>query len=329
MKNAILATCATVVFALLLPHDATAWELPLLTDRQGTFEFFSRTDYANENCGFSKAEMEANLKEIRTLVDTMRKNPVLADLKGYDSHVRIYNTRCDDMGGHGIPSLVSFGFCSWYQGKGGTPTRITIEPPDWKIVVNRQKPGAWPFNTAAFEGDSNWFKAPAKKETLGPGIDRYDGEIYVIYNPDRPAYWLPVTVREAADKLRAYGKAQPDKFSAEFMLKMIDEGYAAFPESDRDKLAYYGGEAAGGRNVMGVTSDSSGLPIMRVNPEYWDRNLPRSAIQFLYFRITDTNYSRKKMEEALKGNSTSYNLYRFEASLDINIARSLALLVQK
>jgi len=151
----------------------------------------------------------------------------------------------------------------------------------------------------------------------------------VIYNPDRPAYWLPVTVREAVDKLRAYGKAQPDKFSAEFMLKMIDEGYAAFPESDRDKLAYYGGEQAGGRNVMGVTSDSSGLPIMRVNPEYWDRNLPRSAIQFLYFRITDTNYSRKKMEEALKGNSTSYNLYRFEASLDINIARSLAPLVQK
>lgn len=328
-KTAIIIACAVLFFNLLFPYGALSWELPLLTDKQGTFEFFSRTDYANEKCGFTRAEMEANLKEIKMLVDAMRQSPVLADLKGYDSHVRIYNVSCGDMGAYGIPSVVSFGFCSWYMGKDGVPTRITMEPPDWRIIVNRQMPGNWPLSAALFDGDPNWFMAPARKETLRPGIDLYDGEVYVIYNPDRPAYWLPVTVREAVDKLTAYWKAQPDKFSSDFMMKMIKESYAAFSEAERDKPAHYGGKQAEQRNVLGVTSDASGSPIMRVNPEYWNKRLPRSAIQFLYFRIADSSYSRKLKEESLKGNSISYNLYRFEESLDINTALSLVPLIRK
>jgi len=41
------------------------------------------------------------------------------------------------------------------------------------------------------------FYMPGKKETIGKGIDRYNRETVIIYNPDRPAYWLPVSIREA------------------------------------------------------------------------------------------------------------------------------------
>lgn len=324
-KIIIISVCALLFYNLFLPYAAMPWELPLLTDKQGTFEFFSRTDYADGKCGFTRVEMEANLKEIVNLVGAMRKSPVLADLKGYDSHVRIANIPCGGAGAYGIPSVVSFGFCSWFMRKDGIPARNTIEPPDWEIIVNRQQPSAWP----RFDGGDDWFMVPVNKKTLQPGIDLYDNATYVLYDPDRPAYWLPVTVREAVDGLIAYWQAQPDKFSADFMLKMIKEGYAAFPEAERDKLAHYGGDQAEQRNVLGVTTDPGGSLIMRATPEYWDKKLPRSAIQFLYFSVPNPDYSRKLMEEALKGNSTSYHLYRFEASLDINTVRLLVPLIRK
>ena len=58
----------------------------------------------------------------------------------------------------------------------------------------------------------------------------YDGECYILYDPNRPSYWLPVTVKEVFD-----GMIAADKFS----------------------------------------------PIVRVNPGYWDKGLPKSAIQFI------------------------------------------------
>jgi len=67
-----------------------------------------------------------------------------------------------------------------------------------------------------------------------------------------------------------------------------------------------------------------------VNPDYWNRSLPKSAIQFLYFRmVNNKRFLKSQREEALTNNSISYALYRFEESLDMDTVRSLVSFIRK
>ncbi len=110
-------------------------------------------------------------------------------LKGFDGRARIYNVNCKYPGAYGIPSRISFEFASWYRLKDGTPARGLIEPPEWSLYINQAIPG-W---GASYGHDAKhgYFTAPLIKRTPVPGIDVYDGEWFVIYDPSRPPYWIP------------------------------------------------------------------------------------------------------------------------------------------
>ena len=117
----------SVIALFLLPVTlCPAQELPLLTDKQGTFKILSRTDYVGYDCGYTKAEVAANLQRITDLVTVVRQNPVLTDLKGFEGRARIYNLNCKDVGGYGIPARISFEFASWFRKKLLSKCRIKI-----------------------------------------------------------------------------------------------------------------------------------------------------------------------------------------------------------
>jgi hypothetical protein len=311
----LILTFALVLFTCL----CLAKELPLVLDKQGPFQMLSRTDFAPPQCGFTKAEMAENLKEITALVDIGRRNPVLAELKGFEGRARIYNIGCDDQDRYGVPSRVSFEFCSYFLNKTGTPVRNTIEPPEWSILINKPRV----HTIGNFEPDKTYFTVPSKKETIMPGIDVYDGERYVVYNPDRPPYWIPLTVGEAFEKMKAYWKKSPDKFTAGEFLKMIEAEYAKTPAEDRNAPAHNKGD-------IGATADAGFPLIVRVNPDYWNKSLPKSAIQLLSFTmVNNSKYLQKRREEALAGNSTSYHLYLFEESLNVDTVKSLLPAIRK
>jgi len=98
-----------------LSLNLTAQELPLIRDKQGTFQILSRTDYVGYDCGYTKAEITANLQRITDLVTVVRQNPVLRDLKGFEGRARIYNLNCKEVSGYGIPARISFEFASWFR----------------------------------------------------------------------------------------------------------------------------------------------------------------------------------------------------------------------
>lgn len=315
-----LFACQAKLFAQFTP------ELPLILDKPGTFEILSTADYTSSECRFTKTEITANLQSIFGLVNTVRKNPVLSDIKGFDGRVRIYNVDCTDPGGYGIPSRISFEFCSWYRQEDGTPARSTIEPPCWSIIVNKMIPD---FNRIfaadAFYADPRYFTLPVKKETPERGIDVYIGECFIIYNPDRPDYWLPVTVNEVFSSLIAHFKKDPDKIAAAEVLKYVEKEYAEIPESERNSPAYVGGGP-----VAGISSKVSDTKYMQVNPEYWDKSLSKSAIQFLFFRwVPNKGYYTRLKEEYLQHNSISYNEYRFLESYGMDDIRLLVPLIGK
>jgi hypothetical protein len=157
--------------------------LPLLTDKPGNFEILSRTDYTNPDCGFTKAEITANLQKIADLVNTVRKNLVLSKNKGFDGKARIYNVSCNDVNTYGIPSRISFEFCSWYRNKDRTETRGTIEPPEWSLIINKLIPTRYGISSDLFNRELGFFTVPLNKKTVEQGIDVYEGECYIPAAP--------------------------------------------------------------------------------------------------------------------------------------------------
>ena len=312
-----------------LSQSLTAQELPLITEKQGTFQILSRTDYVGYDCGYTKAEVAANLQRITDLVNVVRQNPVLAELKGFDGRARIYNINCKYPGGYGKPSRISFEFASWYRLKDGSPARGLIEPPEWSLYINQAIPG-W---EASYGHDAKhgYFTAPLRKRTVEPGIDVYDREWFVIYDPSRPPYWIPVTVNEAFAAVREFAKNEKDEIAAQYQNEFIENEWAEIPEEYRDKPAYFGGGISRVTYKPGYEGQDSIFPhIVKVNPEYWNKEKPRSAIQFINLHaIQNKEYLRKIKEEYLQGNSTNYNVKRFEESFDLDEIRRLLPLIGK
>ena len=326
-----MRTNFTISLALLagLSLSLNAQELPLLTDKEGTFKILSRTDYVGYDCGYTKAEVTANLQRITDLVTVVRQNPVLTDLKGFEGRARIYNLNCKEVSGYGIPARISFEFASWFRKKDGTPAMNLIEPPEWSLYINQAKPG-W---GASYSHDAKqgYFTAPLRKRTMEPGIDVYDREWFVIYDASRPPYWTPVTVNEAFAAVREFAKNEKNEIAAQYKNEFIEKEWAEIPEEYRDRPAYFGGGISRVTYKPGYDGQDSIFPhIVKVNPEYWNRKLPKSAIQIINFNsIQNKEYLRKLKEEYLEKNSTSHGLKRFEEEFDIDDIRNLVPLIGK
>lgn len=324
-------TRIAVLFLLItgFVQELSAQDFPLITEKQGTFKILSRTDYVRYDCGFTKAEITANLQRITDIVNTVRQNPVLSENKGFESRVRIITLGCDDVGGYGIAAGIKFEFCSFFRNKDGNVTYNEIEPPEWSLYFNKPRP-SWEASHGV-DAIHGYFTAPLRMKTVEPGIDVYDGEFFIIYDPSRPAYWIPVTVNEAFQAVRESNDRRPDDPGKKMAIEWIEKEYAAIPEEDRDKRAYYGGVIARVSSKPGPTDQDSIFPyIVKMNPEYWNKDLPRSAIQLIDFHaVQNKEYLRKLKEEYLKKNSTSYDLTRFEESFSMDDIRRLVPLIGK
>jgi hypothetical protein len=314
-------------------------DYPLITDHPGNFKLIDWGVYTHWECGFTKAETSDNYQKIIGITDLVRKNQVFIDQKGFDCETYVYAKNCPDKNGFGIPSELSFGFEDWFMNK-GKPAKYKIEPPSWKVQVNHfnsfANTGSYSYSTAKptetpREGFNygKWVAAgvkvrgcffiPGPKEELGNGLDRYGSELIVIYNPERPPYCLPVKFRDLAEGMIEYWKFHPDKLQSEMLTKMMEDEYAKFSETERNGWAYnntYDERSP----ILQITSKPGDQPVVKLNPEYWNRKLSRSAIQVLTFhRLSDTKRYTTEKEEWLKSNSPGYSLNRFLEALDISV----------
>ena len=325
MKKLLIAL---ILISVTSYQTAIAQNLPSLSDKPGTFEILSRTDYCS-NCGFTKPEMVANLQKITELVNVIRKNPVLSDIKGFNGRARIYNTYRNPTDRFGVPSRISFEFSSFFLSKEGKVVFNTIEPPEWSLYVNIMIPG-W---TDGFNSKHGYFTAPLRKKTIDYGIDVYDRECFVIYDPSRPAYWIPVTVEEAFEAVREDLKNEKDPVAAQYLKEFIDKEYAEIPAADHNKRAYFGGNVSRISATPGYGGQDSIFPyIMKINPEYWDNSRPKSDIQIINFRAV---MNKKYLKSVLDDCMTHYNvgsgcdLPRFELSFGLTDIRNLVPLIEK
>lgn len=311
-----------------VPLFSVAQENPGLESRPGTFEILSRTDYAARECGFTQADMTANLERLKEIIAVVRKNPVMSDIKGFAGRARLHtmSMTCLREVWYGVPVRIAFEICSFFYNKDGKVVYNTIEPPSWSLYTNEFIPG-W---SDTFDRAHSYFTMPLKKKTLEPGIDVYDGECWVLYNPDRPPYWIPVTVEEAFKAAREFAAKETDEFTASLNKQFLDAEWAAFSEEDLKKPAFFGGGLSRVSASPGYDGQDSIFPqIMKVNPAYPDRTLPRSAIQFIWFQsVQNKQYMKKRLDECREymkeDRGSGCDLARFELSFGMTDIRNLA-----
>jgi len=315
-------------------------ESKLILDKKGEFKITTWTIYSCTDCNYTKVEEKANYSKLTALTDVLCKNPVLQDIKGFDCNVMLYSEFYGDKKfGYGIPGKMSLQFCYFFNAKNGKVGTATIEPPSFGIHINQllsTSCNSLGFNAPSKVNEADnpnynqkkWelaaektrpiFFLPGKKETLVPGVDVYADETVIVYNPERPDYWLPVTIKEIFEAWIEYYKYGPYKYESEISLKMLEEEFALFSEGERNQSAYHGGR--GPAPLLNVDTEVNDVQVMKVNPEYWNKNIPRSAVQIISFNVLkDKARYRREAEEQLKNNDGTYQLTRFLEALDIKL----------
>jgi hypothetical protein len=339
MKKIYAFKLPAILFLLTMIQPALAQDKKLLVDKPGTFKTKIGTlngqgvDNYFKSCAHTDAEAEAAVKNILKVVDAFRLTPVLAEAKGFDGVCEIVGGSCNTKFGFGLPATVCFYFQTWSL-RNGQETKHTVEPPQWRFDLNAtNKFCSSGFNVSGFHNEYNatnpayneqkankatvllreLFFLPGAKEMVSHGIDRY-GDHYVVFNPDRPPYWEQVTVREVFSLLKGYYEMEPNQASKETMLTMLENEFKVFSEAQMDGFAYIGNR----ESVFRIGAEKNTTPVMRPNPDYWNKNLPRSAIQFMLLEIPPKEEVKWKMDDRWRRQEGYYFVSRLLYELDVN-----------
>ena len=327
-----------LILLTLLTGVLSAQGKTLLQDKPGTFKLQKEAlngqgpDLYGKTCACTKAESDAMLVKLEVLVQEFRKTPVLADIKGFDGVCRLYGGRCSSKYGYAVPADIKFWFKSWSLYKGQEAQWVN-EPPQWIIEVNQpDKFRDNGFNVSDYSNTSDptnpafsekaqsetsralneLFYVPGVKEVIKPGIDRY-GEFVVIYNPRQPPYWEQVTVREAFRLLLDYYKCMPDRAAVDALVPILNMEFEGFSEEEKDSYAYFGSS----ESISRVGSKKNDTPVVRPNPDYWNRTLPKASIQLIVLEMPQPEIVAGKMERSLKNEDGYYYVYKLMNELNL------------
>jgi len=323
---------------ILVSRQLSAQEYKLLPDKPGTFKLRDNGVYGEgldsyyKTCKYTAEEQKANRKRLDNLVSVFRQTPMLAEPKGFDELVVYNNGGCDSKFGYGIPATVKFVFQDWFT-VNGKLVQSTDEPPQWRMEVNQltKHHGAGfdyknsvanpPTNPAYNEAKrvavclklSELFYPQGKRESVASGVDRYN-DVLVFYNPDRPEYWSQVTIREVFDLIFEYTRLDPDLIAVDPIMQIMQAEYSRFSEAEKNGFAYFGNS----ETISRFGSDPNLLPVLKPNPDYWNQDLDRTAIQFMTMEIPQKNEVDRLMYRHRQNEDGAYYIYLMLHQLDIN-----------
>lgn len=259
--------------------------------------------YSN-NITSTEAEYIAYSKVIASLAEWFHLNvPMLKSPKGYDVAATTYGGWDKyyrmNASNYGLRTELNFSF-QLFLSNGG---KWTVEPPHYSFDINNTETGHGTnpnfdcfnelkddpaqekaINEAAIKMNGVFMVYPFVK-TIAPGVNLYDCELggcgtVVVFNPDRPDFWLPVTVKEMAEIHLQYYKAQTKMEMNLLLLEQLQKEISEISDEEMNAPAFSGHDE---HFVLKVNGKGEGLQLMRFNPDYWDRNLPNTAIQFMTF----------------------------------------------
>ncbi len=307
----LLTIAILILIVNVLYGQASKWD----PAKPGTWRLENHLpdkSYKTRNITLSATDNIAFKQNISTLAEWFRQNNrMLKTPTGYDLRALVtwvwsdYSTIMDY--DYAIPCEMGFLFELFYS----DGSKWKVEPPQYNFDINATYGGidGLFFTPESIVDDGSrydqsfsgkvdkalnnlrqYFRVYPLKESPHPGVDIYqayrDGwqqngkQRIVVYNPERPPYWIPVTVSEMADAHLAYYSLFQKKEIDRMLLEQLKQEIAELTPEELAAPAYAGHNS---HFVLQVNGTRQGYQIMRFNPAYWDRSLPPSAIQFMAF----------------------------------------------
>ena len=331
MKRTTLIACALILYCATFAQPSR-----FLPDKPGQWRYETNLPekaYRLRNYSMTVPENLAFRKNVADLAEWFRQNvPMLTSPKGYDLRALSnyvwgdWTTKSESE--YGIPAELGFLFELFYA----DGSKWKIEQPRYGLSVNALYGGhdGFYFTPESVVDDvtrydlsqsekvsralfdlQKYFRIYPLKEQPAPGVDIYEAyrdgwqqngrRTIVVYNPERPSYWLPVTVKEMADAHLAYYSLIQKREIDRMVLDQLKQEIAELTAEELAAPAYAGHDS---HFVLKVNGKGQGYQIMRFNPAYWDRSLPPSAIQFMTF--WNGNLTQGEMDEQAQRNYPAY-----------------------
>lgn len=258
-------------------------------------------------------------KNISNLAEWFHQNiPLLTHPKGFNILINVgrgwdnyYTSSASD---YGLSANLDFSF-QLFNTNGSTWKSELPQASTYSFTINRlQGSGSWigpigqfdnfndnkhdprlekAINDAASRMDEMMVVLPFAQE-MSEGIHLYknasEGHHIVLFNPTRPAYLIPVSLKELAQSYLNYYSLFQTLEIDQMLLNELKKEIASFSQEELNSPAYIGHHS---NIVFRYSSDNRNLPIMKLNPDYWDKTLPPSAIQlmvFYFLKVSDNEF---------------------------------------
>lgn len=256
-------------------------------------------------------------RNVQSVAEWMHQRiPLMKEPRGFDLETTIFSIWDEDyklrVANYAMRCELAFDF-QLFLLENGKETKWMVEPPRWSFYMNNTASGHG-SNWCNYEGYKVQVDDPSLEKPLGkaiaglcdifpvfplekeiaPGVQLFGDGNLVVFNPDRPPFWVPVTVKEALELRLAYYSIRPtDKQQVYPYLK---KAYDEMSVEELNAPAYLSNHDA----VVVVSAKTTGLQLMRFNKDYWNRSLPPSAIQFITMYYAP--YNEKAEQEFIKNN---------------------------
>lgn len=312
---------------IILVIDSFAQSFQYKSDQLGKFIFDNRL------VRYPGVDVTALQKNLVAIVEWVHQNDeVINHPSGFDALVDMTGLFGDNKikkEGFGMRSFISYSFNYFYiengvskraTGNTAHSTEVFINSPIYYISTQ--------FDEAEFKTDDpphlkkaleearenlrNYFTtAPIIKE-IAPGVRLYAPSqgtwfkgILLVFNPDRPDIWIPVTVKEIMEVKLAYYKVKHEIDSINYekmvaswakmnfnpdpehtmrpqLYQRIQQEYENFTTEELSLPAYSGANEESG--ISKINARSEGRAVVKFNPACWDRSLPAAAVQYMSWR---------------------------------------------
>ena len=293
-------------------------------DKPGKFIFDNQL---NKCAGVDVTTLKSNFSAI---VEWVRLNDsVLGYPTGFNAMVGL-SAYCFDekskMEDYGIRGSIGISFHHFYTENGVSHTATGWSAHGTEIIINNPVYYiSTQFDEAEFKTDDPphlkqplekarenlrkyYTTAPVIKE-IAPGVRLYASDAgtwfkgsLLIFNPERPEIWIPVTVKEMMETKLAYYKVKheidsinyekmvagwakmnfnpdPDHTMRPMLYYVIKKEFESFTAEELSLPAFSGASEESGISTINVCGE--GRAVVKFNPACWDRSLPATAVQYM------------------------------------------------
>lgn len=193
-----------------------------------------------------------------------------------------------------VKADIFISFCNLIHKKGGVES-MCDEVPYLELKTNDESDVYEPAmnfdlldDKQAVKQFKEMFYLPAKLIYLGDGVYLYDWYYknrIIVAGKNRPL-WIPVTNKEYIKRMMTYYTASLKEGKiTEMVIDALNKEIATVPIEMMNLPAYLNANSERPLTSISKSNDASAIALYKINPEYFDKNLPRTLVQLITITI--------------------------------------------